>query len=104
MSACAWAPVGDGAGQGLGVGGQPGRAIRVAAGGGAGQLGERLHLGVQVGEGAGQGLGMIEASEQRPHRRQADRDVLVTDGHRMPVDRQLHQSLQVGHVLASEEA
>ena len=92
------AGVGDGAGQGLG-------AVRVAGlGGRAGQLGERPRLGVRVGDGAGQGLGMIETSQPCPHGGQADRDGLVADGDGVPVDGQLHQSLQVRHVLVREEA
>ena len=96
---------GDGAGQGLGVGGQPVRSVRVAGlGGCAGQLGERLHLVAGVGDGAGQGLGMIDTTELFPHRGQAVRDGLVADGYCVPVDRQLHQSLQVRHVLIRDEA
>ena len=52
--------VGDGPGQCLGLGGQPGRAVRVAhPGGRAGQLGQRPSQVVVLGDGAGQGLGAV---------------------------------------------
>ena len=68
-----------------------------------GQFGERLRLGAVVGDGAGQGLGMIEASKPGPHGGQVGRNGLVADGDCVPVDGQLHQSLQVRHVLSCDE-
>ena len=63
-SALAWATeVGDGAGEGLGVGGQPVGAVQVTGlGDRGGQAGERPGLAVGVGDGAGEGLGAVQVT------------------------------------------
>ena len=92
--------IGDGAGAGLGVRGQPGRAIQVPGlSSCGGHLDERLRLVPGIGDGASEGLGVIEMSKPRPNSRQADWNVLVTDGYCMPVDGQFYESLKVRHVL-----
>ena len=52
--------VSDGAGEGLGVGGQPGRAVRVSCPGGVGgKRSQRLGAGDGFGDGAGFVFGAI---------------------------------------------
>ena len=97
-SACAWVSGPVMARRG------PRRGPDPPSGGYGGQLAERLVLGAAVGDGAGQGLGMIEASEPCPHDGQVGWDGLVTDGDGVPVDGQLHQSLQIRHLLGRDEA